>query len=167
MSQGPDLEALAARTAATDVVIAYAMALDAGDWTGFRALFEDEIDLDYSSLGSIRGVMPTQTWVDRCKLLGAFDATHHKVSNFVVELDGGVARVTSYVDAAHFIRQGETDLQAFACGTYRHTLRRGPAGWKIRGCTFIVAGYAGGRAAFDRAFDAARARFADRQGGTA
>ena len=167
MSQGPDLEALAARTAAADVVIAYAMALDAGDWISFRALFEDEIDLDYSSLGSIRGLTPAQTWVDRCKLLGAFDATHHKVSNFVVELDGYEARVTSYVDAAHFIRQGETDLQAFACGTYRHILRRGPTGWKIRGCTFIVAGYAGGRAAFDRAFDAARARFADRSGATA
>jgi len=167
MSQGPDLEALAARTAAADVVIAYAMALDAGDWPAFRALFEDEIDLDYSSLGSIRGVMPAQTWVDRCKLLDAFDATHHKVSNFVVELDGDEARVTSYVDAAHFIRQGDEDLQAFACGTYRHDLRRGPAGWKIRGCTFIVAGYAGGRAAFDRAFDAARARFAERQGAPA
>jgi hypothetical protein len=164
MSQAPDLEALAARTAAADVVVAYAMALDAGDWTGFRALFEDEIDLDYSSLGSIRGVMPAQAWVDRCKLLGAFDATHHKVSNFVVDLDGDEAHVTAYVDAAHFIRQGEADLQGFACGTYRYVLRRGPGGWKIRSCTFTVAGYAGGRAAFDRAFDAARARFANRQG---
>ena len=164
MSEGLDLKALAARTAAVDVVTAYAMMLDAGDWLGFRDLFEDEIDLDYSSLGSIRGVIPAQTWVDRCGLLGAFDATHHKVSNFVVELDGDEARVTSYVDAAHFIRQGDEDLQAFACGTYRHRLRRGPRGWKIRDCAFIVAGYATGRAAFDRAVDAARARLAERQG---
>jgi hypothetical protein len=163
MSQGLDLEALAVRTALADVVTAYAMALDARDWPGFRGLFEDQIDIDYSSLGSIRAVMPVQAWVDRCKVLGAFDATQHKVSNFVFEVTGDQAQVTSYVDAAHFIRDGETELQGYACGTYRHQLRRGPGGWRIRGCAFTVAGYAGGRAAFDRAFDAARTRFAQQQ----
>ncbi len=160
MSVGPG-EALAIRTAAADVVIAYAMAMDARDWAGFRALFEDEIDIDYSSLGSIRGVMPAQAWVDRCKVLGAFDVTQHKVSNLVVAVDGDEARVSAYVDAAHFIRSGEADLQGFACGTYRHLLRYGSAGWKIAACSFILAGCTGGRAAFDRAFDAARARFAE------
>jgi hypothetical protein len=156
MSQGFDLEALVARTALIGVVTAYAMALDARDWTAFRALFEDEIEVDYSSLGSIRAAMPAQAWVDRCKVLGGFDATQHKVSNFVIDHRDEAARVTSYVDAAHFIG----DLEAYACGTYVHDLRRHGGVWKIRACGFTVAGYPGGRAQFDRALDAARAAYA-------
>ncbi|WP_296600760.1 nuclear transport factor 2 family protein [Phenylobacterium sp.] len=148
-------EALAVRLALTDAVTAYAMALDAGDWAVFRALFEDEIEVDYSSLGSIHTKMPAQAWADRCRVLGAFDATHHKVTNFQVEIAGETATVTSYVDAAHFI--GE--LQGFACGTYVHRFRRHGATWKIVACAFRLAGHQGGRAAFDAAFDAARARF--------
>lgn len=148
-------EALAVRLILTDAVTAYAMALDARDWAGFRALFEDEIEVDYSSLGSIHAVMPAQAWTDRCKVLGAFDATHHKVTNFQVEIAGGAATVTSYVDAAHFI--GE--LQGFACGTYVHRFRRHGGAWKISACSFRLAGHQGGRPAFDAAFTAARERF--------
>ncbi|WP_293899490.1 nuclear transport factor 2 family protein [Phenylobacterium sp.] len=158
MAQGSGQEALAVRTALCDLVVAYAMALDACDWPAFRDLFEDEIDLDYSALGSIRGRIPADAWVERCKVLGGFDATQHKVSNFVVEAGVDAARVTSYVDAAHFIGA----LAGFACGTYVHELAHHPGGWKIRGCAFAVAGYAGGRAAFDQAFDAARAAYAAR-----
>lgn len=148
-------ETLAVRTLLTDKVIAYAMALDARDWPAYRALFEDEIEVDYGSLGSIHAVIPAQQWVDRCKLLGAFDATQHKVSNFQIELRGDEAQVTSYVDAAHFIG----DLQGFACGTYAHRFRRHGADWKIAACTFRLTGNMGGRAAFDAAFAQARAKF--------
>lgn len=148
-------EALAVRTLLIDAVVGYAMALDASDWAAYRALFEDEIEVDYSALGSIHAVMPAQDWVDRCKVLDAFDATHHKVSNFQVRIDGDASQVTSYVDAGHFIG----DLQGFACGTYVHRFRRHGADWKIAACTFVPAGYQGGRAAFDAAFAAARARF--------
>jgi hypothetical protein len=148
-------ETLAVRTSLIDAVVAYAMALDAGDWAAYRALFEDEIEVDYGSLGSIHAVMPAQAWVDRCKVLGAFDATQHKVSNFQIQIDGDAARVTSYVDAAHFIG----DLQGFACGTYIHRFRRDGAAWKIAACTFRPAGYQGGRAVFDAAFAAARTKF--------
>lgn len=148
-------EALAVRLILTDAVTAYAMALDSRDWEGFRALFEDEIEVDYSSLGSVHAQMPAQAWTDRCKVLGAFDATHHKVTNFQIEITGDSATVTSYVDAAHFIG----DLQGFACGTYLHRFRRCGDAWKICACTFRLAGHQGGRAAFDAAFDAARTRF--------
>lgn len=149
-----DTEALAVRLILTDAVTAYAMRLDAGDWPGFRDLFEDEIEVDYSSLGSIHAVMPATAWTDRCRVLGAFDATHHKVTNFQVEVAGDEAIVTSYVDAAHFI--GE--FQGYACGAYVHRFRRHGEAWKIFACTFRLAGHPGGRAAFDAAFDAARAR---------
>ena len=49
------------------------------------------------------------------------------------------------------------DLAGFTCGTYVHKMRRRSEGWKISACAFVVAGYPGGRAAFDEAFAAARA----------
>lgn len=152
-----DLPTLAARFAAADVVTAYATCLDSRDWTGFRALFEDVVDIDYSSLKSLCGCVDAQVWVDRCKVLAGFDATLHKLSNLRVAIEGEAATVTSYVDAAHFIRAGDRDLAAFACGTYVHRLNRHGEAWKIAGCAFTVAGYATGRAAFDEAFAAARA----------
>ena len=156
MSQGQEaLEVLAVRTQLVDAVVGYAVALDARDWGAYRALFEDEIEVDYASLGSIHAVMDAQVWVDRCKVLGAFDATHHKVSNFRVAVDGDSATVTSYVDAAHFIG----DLQGFVQGTYIHRFRRRAEGWKVFACTLHVAGYPGGRPAFDAAFAAARTAF--------
>jgi hypothetical protein len=159
-----ETSALAARLAVTDVVIAYATGLDSRDWTGFRALFEDVIDLDYSSLKSISGRIAAEVWVDRVRVLGGFDATQHKLSNFRVVFDDAGATVTSYVDAAHFIHADGRDLAAFACGTYVHRLSRHGADWKIAGCTFTVAGYQTGRAAFDEAFAAARAAYEARSG---
>ena len=135
------------------MVVDYAMALDARNWPALRALFEDEIEVDYSSMGSLCATVPARKWVDRCRVLAGFDATQHKISNIVVTLAGDVARVTSYVDAAHFIG----DLAGFTCGTYVHKVRRRSEGWKISACAFVVAGYPGGRAAFDEAFAAARA----------
>ena len=152
-----DPDTLAARLAVTDVVIAYANGLDSRDWAAFRALFEDVIDIDYSSLKSIQGRIAAEAWVDRVRVLGGFDSTLHKLSNLRVALDGDAATVTSYVDAAHFIHAAGRDLAAFACGTYVHRVNRHGDAWKIAGCTFTVAGYQTGRAAFDEAFAAARA----------
>ena len=132
------------RASAADVVTAYAMALDARDWARFRCLFEDVIEIDYSSLGSISSKLPADEWTARCGVLGMFDATQHKVSNFGYVFDGEV-------------------LEAFAQGIYIHTLNRAGESWKIARCEFRLIGCPGGRAAFDKAFSAARERFAARQ----
>ena len=161
--QSPIPPSLTDRASAADVVTAYAMALDARDWARFRCLFEDVIEIDYSSLGSISAELPADEWAARCGVLGMFDATQHKVSNFGYVFDGERAAVTSYVDAAHFIAVDGEVLEAFAQGIYIHTLNRAGESWKIARCEFRLIGCPGGRAAFDKAFSAARERFAARQ----
>jgi hypothetical protein len=147
--------------AAERVVVAYANALDARDWARFEALFEPEVEIDYRSLGTTHGVFPAREWADRCRVLGAFNATHHKVSNFTIAFDGeDRCAVGAYVDAAHFIEADGQRLEAYVLGLYRHDLVRRAGGWRIRKCTLTVAGYPGGRARFDLAFAAARAVFA-------
>ena len=148
------------RSAASDVVIAYAMALDARDWTTFASLFDEQVEVDYRSLGTTYGVFSGKEWADRCRVLGAFAATHHKVTNFIVAASPAGVAVTSYVDAAHFIESDGQMLEAYVLGRYGHDLVRRASGWKIARCTLTVAGYPGGRDKFDKAFGAARAAFA-------
>ncbi len=146
--------------AARDVVIAYANALDARDWAGFEALFEPMVEIDYRSLGTTHGVFSARDWAERCRVLGAFAATHHKVTNFTVAREGADGAVVgAYVDAAHFIEAEGRRLDAYVLGIYRHRLTRRDEGWRIAGCALTVSGYPGGRERFDAAFAAARAAF--------
>jgi hypothetical protein len=150
--------------AAADVVIAYARALDSRDWSMFQSLFEDEVEIDYSSLGTTVGRFLAKAWADRCRVLGGFDATHHKVCNFTFAQDGdgeGMV-VRSYVDAAHFIQADGRTLEAYVLGLYQHHLVRRGSDWRIAKCVLTVAGYPGGREAFTTAFAAARTAFAAR-----
>jgi 3-phenylpropionate/cinnamic acid dioxygenase small subunit len=142
------------------VVVAYANALDAHDWSGFEALFESQVEIDYRSLGTTHGVFPAREWADRCRVLSAFAATHHKVSNFTFAFEGeDRAEVRSYVDAAHFIEAEGRMLEACVLGVYSHGLVRRGEDWRIRKCALWVAGYPGGREKFEAVFGAARAAF--------
>lgn len=139
------------------LVIFYAECLDRRDWHQYRALFTDEITLDYSAIGSICGQIPADEWVSRCQLLGSFEATRHRVSNLVCNVVGDTATVSSAIDAAHFVNDGVTMLHGDLCGTYEHGLRREAGDWLIESCRLTVAGYPAGKAAFERVFSAARA----------
>lgn len=153
-----DLTTLFDRAGAVDVVVAYAAALDAHDWAGFEALFEDTVEIDYGSAGMTVGRFPARAWADRCRMLEMFDATHHKVSNLRLELDGDKAIVRSHIDAAHFITVGGQVLEAYLLGHYEHHLVRRGGDWRIALCRLTVAGYPGGRDRFNAAFAAARAK---------
>lgn len=150
------------RDAAAAVVVGYAEALDARDWRAFRALFTDSIHLDYGAIGSIVGPISADDWTARCRSLEGFDSTAHRLHNIRAIVEGDTATINSIVDAAHFIEEGGAVLMGDLIGRYTHRLQRGD-GWKITGVTLTVSGYPAGRAAFETAFAAARAAFAERQ----
>jgi len=155
----PSVQTRLDEQAAAEVVVAYALALDSRDWTLFQSLFEDEVEIDYSSLGATVGRFPAKEWADRCRVLGAFDATHHKVCNFTFAREDEGIVVTSYIDAAHFIQADGRLLEAYVLGVYQHHLLRRGAEWRIAKCVLTVSGYPGGRDAFTAAFAAARGVF--------
>ncbi|WP_447763185.1 nuclear transport factor 2 family protein [Sphingopyxis panaciterrae] len=162
MSQGSAaVLAFLDREAAAAVVTCYATALDARDWAAYRALFTDDIAIDYGAIGSLVATIAAEEWTNRCKALEGFDATAHRLHNIVATVDGGRATVTSIVDAAHFVAVDGQTLMGDLIGHYTHHLVR-DGGWKIAGVTLTVAGYPAGKAAFDAAFTAARAIFAER-----
>lgn len=143
-------------------MVGYACALDARDWSGYRALFTDTITLDYGAIGSLVGPIAADDWTARCRALEGFDATLHRLSNIRGVVEGDRATVDSYVDALHFVTEDGVERCGQLAGRYVHRLVRGGAGWRIAGCTLHVAGYPGGRDAFAQAFTIARTRFAQR-----
>ena len=150
------------RQAAADAVLAYAEALDARDWAAFRALFTNEIRLDYGAIGSVVGPISADEWTARCRSLEGFAATAHRLHNIRAHVDGDRARVSSIVDAAHFVEIGGEMRMGDLIGRYSHDLVR-DGSWKIAGVALSVSGYPAGRAAFDAVFAAARANHAERQ----
>lgn len=149
--------------ALTDMVVAYAAALDARDWDLMRSLFTDPAHIDYSSMGSIDQLIALDVWFRRLDTLRGFDATQHVVTNFRVELHGDAAVCTSYVNALHFLAEAGEDGVVHACGTYVHEFVLAAGGWKIRKAAFRLTGHQGGAASFQRAFAIARARAAAQQ----
>ncbi|WP_339822745.1 nuclear transport factor 2 family protein [uncultured Parasphingorhabdus sp.] len=149
------------REAATAAVSAYADALDAHDWSAYRALFCDQVIIDYGAIGSLVATIPASEWVDRCRALEGFDATAHRLNNLTATIKDDSATVTSIVDAAHFVTIDQRILLADLIGRYTHYLRR-EGGWKIAGVTLTLVGYPAGHEAFDTAFAAARTIHAER-----
>ncbi len=162
MSQGSAaVDAFLDREAAAAVVTCYAAALDARDWGAYRALFTDDIVIDYGAIGSLAATVSADEWTERCKTLEGFDATAHQLHNIVATIDRDRATVNSIVDAVHFIALDDRVLLGDLIGRYTHRLVR-QDGWKIAGVTLTIVGYPAGKDAFDTAFAAARAIFSER-----
>ena len=147
---------LAQRAEIGDVVLSYATAIDGRDWNLLRSILTDPVHIDYSSMGSLNDDMPAEAWVTRLKSLYGFDATLHMISNLTFRVSGETAVCTSYVNAMHFLNDAGREYGAHACGVYVHELVRSGGAWKIRKCTFRLAGRQSGDAAFEAAFARAR-----------
>ena len=114
----------------------FAAAIDTRDWTTYRAVFTDEIDLDYSSYrpGSA-GRFRADDWVARGRgLFSGLDATQHCLYNPLVTIDGDVADIVIYVQAEHFLTNPDGD-NWFTLGGYQ----------VARQCVGLQAGGEGGR----------------------
>lgn len=153
------IDAFLDREAAVAAVTCYAAALDARDWTAYRALFTDRIAIDYSAIGSLVATVSADEWTNRCRTLEGFDATAHQLHNVSATLDGDHATVTSIVDAVHVVGVEGRVMLGDLIGRYTHRLVR-QNGWKIAGVTLTVVAYPAGKEAFEAAFAAARAVFA-------
>lgn len=152
------MQELVDRFAVIDAVYAWCRAIDRRAWDAMRDLLTPSVDIDYSSNGSVAGVMTSDAWIARLSILHGFDATLHMVTNVSPAVTAHGATCTSYVNAMHFLDdQDGREWHAFACGIYEHSLVRDGSRWKISGATFTLAGRHGGRDAFDQAFERARA----------
>ncbi|MGA4800739.1 nuclear transport factor 2 family protein [Streptomyces lavendulocolor] len=106
---------------------------DQRDWDALEQVFTDEVRLDYTSLdGGEPAVVPAKGLVGAWSgLLGAFTATQHVFSNFLVDLDGDTAVCTAMFQATHRLPNEHGGPLWTLGGHYRFALVRTGDGWRI------------------------------------
>jgi 3-phenylpropionate/cinnamic acid dioxygenase small subunit len=112
-----------------EVLIRYATGIDQRDWPLFRTCWSDEIDADYDQLGQFKDVDAlTEVMTRMHENMGP---TYHRVSNFVINVDGDRAAVKSYVHAVLMLTPNDPDNWVDAVGHYDDVFVRTADGWRI------------------------------------
>ncbi len=125
----------------------FAAAIDRRDWDAYRAVFTDELDLDYSSYrpGNV-GRVSADEWVGRAKaLFPGLDASQHCLYNPLVTIAGDTADISIYVQAEHFLTNADGDNWFTLGGYYSDRLVRDGSDWRICAKKLVVTWNRGNR----------------------
>jgi SnoaL-like domain len=136
----------------------FAAAIDRRDWDAYRAVFTDEIDLDYTSYrpGNV-GRVSADEWVDRAKaLFPGLDASQHCLYNPLVTIAGDTADISIYVQAEHFLTNADGDNWFTLGGYYADRLVRDDSDWRICAKKLVVTWNRGNRHVMTLAAERAR-----------
>jgi hypothetical protein len=112
-----------------EVLIRYATGIDSKDWPLLRSCWTDEINVDYQQLG--RFTSPDALTDLMRQLHENMGPTYHRMSNFVINVDGDKATVRSYVNAVLMLQPDDTTNWVEALGHYDDVFVRTADGWKI------------------------------------
>lgn len=143
MTQRVELATVMDRLAVDEVVTAYAMAVDDGDWAAYRGLFTARGRADYRSAGGIEGdAERVAGWL--AESLELFGMRQHLIVNRHVRfgiLDhdtGDTARIRAdYLNPMRFAGADDSGAPDLVCGgRYDFGLLRTPEGWRL---TAVVA----------------------------
>ena len=113
----------------TDVLVRYATGIDTKDWSLFRTCFTDDVQADYGEgVGS---------WTDVDAITEYMTVMHadmvdtkHRLTNFVIEVDGDTATASTYVHAVLVVTHDPLTWYE-PVGRYEDRLVRTAGGWRI------------------------------------
>ena len=126
------LQTLLDRLEIDDLLVRYATAIDARDWSGLDSVFAPDARLDYRSAGGIAGTFTeVRQWLS--EVLPIFTSTQHLVVNRAVDIDpdGETARARSIFHNPNRLEVGGEPWLFVVGGCYHDRLARLPAGWRI------------------------------------
>jgi len=138
-------DTLADRAAISDLVIAYALALDTRDWQLLTSILTDPVGVDYSSHApELAFEVPAAEWAAMvAEGLGAFAVTQHLSTNHVIVIDGDEAVCRSQMQARHQLQLADGLHSCTLFGHYISRCVRTHSGWKIRHKTLQITGREG------------------------
>jgi 3-phenylpropionate/cinnamic acid dioxygenase small subunit len=115
------------RARISDLLHAFARALDTKDWEAYAAMYAESgvLELPWATVGraELAGFVSQD--------LGRFHATHHLSSNHSIEIDGDTARSRSYLLSMHVVDPDDQASQWLAGGWYDNEYRRTAEGWRL------------------------------------
>ncbi|MFF7353544.1 MULTISPECIES: nuclear transport factor 2 family protein [Streptomyces] len=138
MTQRAELATVMDRLAVDELITAYAVAVDDGDWTAYRGLFTADGRADYRSAGGIEGgAGQVAGWL--AESLTLFAMRQHLIVNRRLRFDvlehdtGDTASVRAdYLNPMRFAADGGPTAPDLVCGgRYAFALLRTPQGWRL------------------------------------
>lgn len=122
------LEQLSDRREIEDVLIRYAMSLDARDWTALEEVFLPEA---VAKLGQYECANRDEIIATCRRALSGLTCSQHIVTNFTAAVDGDAARSLCYLQAQHNYLPAVGLTNFIVAGSYTDKLVRTDAGWRI------------------------------------
>ena len=124
---------LATRAAISDVIVAYATAVDTRDWTSFRQLFTDDAVIDYSAAyGPAGGPDEITRWISGLMTRDLVPDAMHAITNVRISLDGDTAAASAYFVNPDVMAVGADEpYLLFNAGRYSIGLRHADGRWRI------------------------------------
>jgi hypothetical protein len=131
-----------------DVVNGVAIFADMRQWDRLRALYADQVDIDYTSFvgGEPARVKADDLITGSQSGLGRYKATQHLLGNHRITIDGDSASALVYVQATHWLPQPDGDSMWTVQGYYDYTLAHATDGWRITRHVFTATMVYGSRA---------------------
>lgn len=121
------VERLWERSLISDLLVAFATALDSKDWDAYAALYTDDGILVLPWTTIRKADMPGAVERD----LSRYFATHHISANHSITISGDSATSRSYLLAMHVQEKGNQKTQWLVGGWYDNEYRKTERGWLI------------------------------------
>jgi hypothetical protein len=124
-----------------DVINGVAIYADRGEWERLRALYADEVEIDYTSFA---GGEPARVRADDLiagwkSSLSRYTATQHLLGNHHVTVVGERATCLVYVQATHWLPQPDVEDSTWTVhGYYDYQLEHVGSMWKITHQSFTA-----------------------------
>ncbi|MEJ0022056.1 MAG: nuclear transport factor 2 family protein [Alphaproteobacteria bacterium] len=134
----PEVQRLLDESEIVRIAAAVDDAVDRKDWNAARTYFEDEVDVDFSSLGG------TPSRISASGLVGNWQTTltaekqsFHLRSDPIVTISGDSATMVSHGYAWNKRTDRDRGDLWEVWGVYEHKFARTPQGWHITGMKFV------------------------------
>ena len=125
------LQEISDRLEIQDVLARYSNAIDTMQWDELDALFTDDAEIDYTSMGGIRGSLAEQKAFLDANLPTVFQrGFQHMTATSLFDIDGDEARVRTICFNPMVIKD---EKHVLFCGLwYRDTFVRQDGAWRIK-----------------------------------
>jgi len=137
-----------------ETVYCYATGIDTRDWSLYRSIFLDEVEMDFSSWDGIPAhrIRADELTANIEVYFAGLDATQHSMTNPRVDIQGDRATCTMYMQAAHFLGESPAAAEFTIGGYYTDQLVKTATGWKLGGVKLTVLWERGNKEIMEDAF---------------